>query len=264
MDPRDFIRGFFGIPRHHPSRFDPTCNSDGEDEFDSRDNPSQQSPNFNGSFRVFTNPAEMEGFFNQQLDEMLKQFGFFRGDGEGHGFPSPGFFHRGGPNDLPFGPGDPQERNAGTRDFMLKKDEHPGYAKPEQFSQNRRDVELEQIPENFDKMYTPQGGNQPKFGSNMQTFSFGQTFSSSSVMLPDGSVEQHRVVKDNEGRETTTVTKKNGEDCITVTTIKHPDGKEERHESNSCAELNDFSMTIRQLPRQDDDSIIEEIFGFRK
>ena len=51
------------------------------------------------------------------------------------------------------------------------------------------------------------------------------------------------MTKDNEGRETTTVIKKSGEDCYTVTTIKHPDGREERQESNSCSQLNDFGSS---------------------
>ena len=50
-----------------------------EDDFENplspenRNNPN--NPGFQGSFRVFTNPLEMESFFSQQFDEMLKQFG---------------------------------------------------------------------------------------------------------------------------------------------------------------------------------------------
>ena len=57
------------------------------------------------------------------------------------------------------------------------------------------------------------------------------------------------MTKDNEGRETTKVIKRSGEDCYTVTTIKHPDGREEREESNICPKLNDFNRTFRQGPR---------------
>ena len=51
-----------------------------------------------------------------------------------------------------------------------------------------------------------------------------------------------RYINEN-GRETTTVLKYSGEDCYTVTTIKHPDGREERQESNSCSQLNDFGSS---------------------
>ena len=51
-----------------------------------------------------------------------------------------------------------------------------------------------------------------------------------------------RYINEN-GRETTTVLKYFGEDCYTVTTIKHPDGREERQESNSCSQLNDFGSS---------------------
>ena len=34
------------------------------------------------SFHVFTNPLEMEKFFDNQMDQILKGFGFGRGLGE--------------------------------------------------------------------------------------------------------------------------------------------------------------------------------------
>ena len=34
------------------------------------------------SFHVFTNPLEMEKFFDSQMDQILKGFGFGRGLGE--------------------------------------------------------------------------------------------------------------------------------------------------------------------------------------
>ena len=71
------------------------------------------------------------------------------------------------------------------------------------------------------------------------------------------------MTKDNEGRETTTVIKKSGEDCYTVTTIKHPDGREERQESNSCPQLNDFSRSFSgQLGNLARESLVDRIFKF--
>ena len=83
------------------------------------------------------------------------------------------------------------------------------------------------------------------------------------LFFSDGSIEEKQVTKDNEGRETTTVTKKSGEDCYTVTTIKHPDGREERQESNSCPQLNDFSRSFSgQLGSLARESIVDRIFKF--
>ena len=83
------------------------------------------------------------------------------------------------------------------------------------------------------------------------------------LFFPDGSIEEKQVTKDNEGRETTTVIKKSGEDCYTVTTIKHPDGREERQESNSCPQLNDFSRSFSgQLGSLARESIVDRIFKF--
>jgi hypothetical protein len=87
MDPKDFFRGFFGMPPRQPPPNSPFQNpgfqmpseQESDDDFENplspehRNNPN--NPGFQGSFRVFTSPLEMESFFSQQFDEMLKQFG---------------------------------------------------------------------------------------------------------------------------------------------------------------------------------------------
>ena len=80
-------------------------------------------------------------------------------------------------------------------------------------------------------------------------------------LILDGSSEEKKVTKDNEGRETTKVIKRSGEDCYTVTTIKHPDGREEREESNICPKLNDFNRTFKQQ-FGDQESLVDKIFRF--
>ena len=113
------------------------------DNNDSDDLPDGMNGNKRHShFHVFTNPLEMERFFNQQMDEIMKSFGMFgfggkkTGDqGEFSAFPAfpaidtPGSFQGGGE-----GSGG-EER--GSRDFMLKKDHEksekltrPGYIDP--------------------------------------------------------------------------------------------------------------------------------------
>jgi len=251
MDPKDFFRGFFGIPPRHPGFQMPTEESD---DFENESQEQNPPGGFHGSFRVFTNPVEMESFFNQQFDEVLKQFGF---NGSGN-FPrnfSEGFQNRG------FNESSVEEN---PRDFMLKKDDHPGYLKPDH-SKERHDVEIDGLPDDFGKFHN-KPAEQPNFSRPnhegfTRSFNFGQSFSSSSVRLSDGSSEEKQVTKDNEGRETTKVIKRSGEDCYTVTTIKHPDGREEKEESNICPKLNDFNRTFRQQIG-DQESLVDKIFRF--
>ena len=212
-----------------------------------------------GSFRVFTNPLEMESFFTEQFDDMLKMFGF------GH-FAGPGFF-RGNvhPGELPFL--EEAEEEPGSREFILKKDDRSGYILPDQLKE-RRDTEIDQVsPDDLDKLYSPDYPKQPKINpwfhegqDYNRVFSFGQSFSSQTIQMPDGSIEELKTVKDNEGRETITVTKKNNEECLTITTIRHPDGREERHESNECPQIQQFRSTMRQFNNGNSisDSIIDK------
>ena len=90
MDPKDFFRGFFGMPPRQPPPNSPFQNpgfqmpseQESDDDFENPPSPEHRNnPGFQGSFRVFTNPLEMESFFSQQFDEMLKQFG---GGGRGN------------------------------------------------------------------------------------------------------------------------------------------------------------------------------------
>ena len=97
------------------------------------------------NFRVFTNPLEMERFFNQQMDEILKTFGFFGSAGSNgprenndNTFPAfPSF-----PSTIPsgqFGHGSTNQEDEiekGSRDYMLKEDSEkqklkPGYVEPD-------------------------------------------------------------------------------------------------------------------------------------
>ena len=218
--------------RHHHPRSEFPCD---DDQIPHNSNP-EDGDHFRGSFRVFFNPLEMDKFFNQQFDEMLKIFGF------GHGGQHEQFFPL-QQDELP--------DNEGTRDFMLKRDNHPGYLKAD-FNQKDTEIEADQVsPEDLSKLYSSPAP-QPYSTQRFQT----QSFSSRTVQLPDGSVEEHTTVKDHEGRETSTVTKKTGEECMTATTIIHPDGKVERHESNTCPQLQEFGRL------QIGESIMDKLFRF--
>ena len=218
-----------------------------ENDENSQDLPHPDQPNQRRNFGVFSSPLEMEGFFNQQLDEMLKQFGFGP-------FGTPGFFGNVNPGQqqVPFAPPDDDE---GSREFVLKKEwDH---------NNDHRDKEID-LPtqEDWDRLYP---GAQPKHRSpsrSQDPFSFfsGSSFSSSTVTKPDGSVEQRKTIRNSDGSETSIVSTKHGDECRTVTTTKNPDGTQSVEESNACAGLSEFNMTIRQMP--DSSPMFDRIFKF--
>ena len=117
--------------------------SEENDEFDEENQP----PRHRGSFHVFTSPLEMESFFNQQFDEIFRQFGF----GQFPGGAFPGHGHPGHPGLQPYS--DQEVDESGARDFMLKKDDHPGYIRTDQ----RQDTEIDEVPpEDLGKLYPQQ------------------------------------------------------------------------------------------------------------
>jgi len=102
---------------------------------DDDNNPNEERNNWRPGFHVFTNPLDMERFFNQQMDEMIKSFGIFgsfRDQNErNNGFPAidiPRHQQREGQNF--------SECDKGSREFMLKEDydrklKSPGYIAPD-------------------------------------------------------------------------------------------------------------------------------------
>jgi len=130
MDPKDFIRGFFGIPR--PPNTNPRAPED-----DEMDENHSSGPRI--GIQVFTNPLEMESFFSEQFDEILKQFGFGQ-------FSGPGFYgSQVHPGMMPSHPLEDEstDESGGARDFMLKKDDHPGYIRSNPLKEDRQDLEID-------------------------------------------------------------------------------------------------------------------------
>ena len=229
---------------HHRRRMRP---SDNEESDQDQPNPPNQQRNFG----VFSSPLEMESFFNQQLDEMLKQFGFGQ-------FGSPGFFGHVNPTPgqeqavPPFS----QERDdgEGSRDFMLKKE----------WDHNRdhdhRDKEINApTQEDWNRLFPEQ--RQQKQRQDPFSFFSGSSFSSTTMTNPDGTIEQRKTIRNSDGSETAIVSKKHGDECHTVTTTTNPDGTQTIQESNACQELSEFNMTIRQMP-DGPSTMFDKIFKF--
>ncbi|XP_023326350.1 uncharacterized protein LOC111699841 [Eurytemora carolleeae] len=75
MDNRDFykiFRGFLGLNRTDPG-FPPDEDRDKGDKYSDQEH--RNDPNFR-NFQVFTDPLEIHKFFQQEMDEMFRNFGF--------------------------------------------------------------------------------------------------------------------------------------------------------------------------------------------
>jgi len=197
-------------------------------------------------YKVFTNPLEMNRFFEEQMDEMLRNFGqgFFGGDLRS-GPPGPWGGHL-----QPALP-QPHEENGSKRDLMLK-DPHlpvvpdaPAVAKPlkdEDLSDNWQSLLGEKrTPGKQGQLFGSEeesrrsgcspserglggwfgnrgfGGGAFDFGNQDQSPGggggggvkfFSSSVSESTVRGPDGGLETTRTVRSSDGREEVTVTKR--------------------------------------------------------
>lgn len=282
MDPRDFFRGIFGIPRSHRPHDGHGYRGDGDDDdgdlrrgrrhFDHNDDDDESGA---FSFHVFTNPLEMEKFFDSQMDQILKGFGFGRGlDG----------FGAFGGMQLPQPPSRPDSEegpSAGSREFMLKEDNRFGgheYRGEQDAGRKDSDMDEEVEERGLDGILAPPrgggaiapffgggdggggggifpGGLFPRIfpgfpgfgypeqfghpqnpggpGARSESFSFGSSMTRRVIQLPDGSVEEHSSARESDGTERVTVTRRLGDHSQTETTLRHPDGTEERTVSGS-------------------------------
>jgi len=271
MDPRDFFRGFFGVPRTGDPRFygdqpgqNHGSNCDDHDE-EGCNGCRRRHPNSpEEGFDVFTNPLDMERFFNHRMEEMMR--GFFGGvllpPGMGQPPQMPG-------QPMPPGMGeqedDGESGSAGSRDFMLK----DGYVKrpsgasgqDEKWEDGEVDInQLDKIspsqqpmpPTPFRGLFSadPFFNGQSPSSPEVHTFSFGQSSSSSFVSRPDGSTEEQKTTRDSQGNVKTTVKRclPGKDQCQIITTIKKSDGTEEKSESTTnmdASEIEEFEARWR-------------------
>ena len=161
MDSRDFrsiFRQMFGFPNsgsHNHNRED--LYQDDREEFDPRRGPpfhhdSREDDGFNFNsrgFSVYTDPFEMNRFFDQQLDEMLKMFGHSFGFGH-----NPGGSYGGESRMIPLVEPD-DEGPSHARDFMLKDDGQQPRVDTEVDSDNVDMRELDRLMKSRDNPCRP-------------------------------------------------------------------------------------------------------------
>lgn len=206
MDPNDLgrlFKQFWGFPGGGINRREPP-------DMDPDDRQSSVDP-----FSVLTDPLQMHRFFDQQMDEILKNFSSI-GVGRGVDLPQLGA--------VPDEP-DPQSK----REFMLKDDAFS--TKP------RRDIDLDEKEvdtTDFDKLFGRKVDKDgwETVGPSSRTFSepeyqgiqtWGRSYSS--VRRGDGSSETTTTIRNSDGSQTITVTRQIGDQVTEETTQIRPEGE---------------------------------------
>jgi len=288
MDSRDFrsiFRQMFGFPNHgghHHNRED--FYQDDREDFDPRRGPPfhhdseqpREDEGFNfGSrgFNVYTDPFEMNRFFDQQLDEMLKMFGHSFGFGH-----NPGRSYGGENRMIPQVEPD-DEGPSHARDFMLKDDGQQPRVDTEVDSDNVDMRELDRLMKSRDNPGRPHHQEQkptslwglfspPSFdrrelpsGGRGNFYSFGSSMTQRSVTGPEGRLETTRTVRNSDGSEVVTVTKQMGDKSYEIVTNRSKDGSvstEEKLVNIAESELDKFKedlkdnkQELRPQPRDD-------------
>ena len=216
MDPHDLrniFRQFFGFQDNWRQRNDPFgCPPEGPDEGCDEDGHESHSSNPRG-FTMYSDPLEMHKYFDQQMDEMLKMFGFgFGGFSNGGAF---GGFDRNDERMIPFQP--PCQREDGAReddarDFMLKDEGQPKVDTEADWNQlDMTDIDKlmknhsrSSGEENESRLRPYNGGNfmqddeDKRFKHNPGRFSFqsfGSSMSEKSIRNSNGGVETTTTIR---------------------------------------------------------------------
>lgn len=289
MDPRDFrsiFRQMFGFPNHGGQSREDIYQE--RDELDPRqerrfpdDGRSTETDGFNfhsRGFSVYTDPLEMNRFFDQQLDEMLRMFGHSFGFGSGHGEAhSYGGFGPGANRMIPMEPVEPDsDIQAHARDFMLKDDGQQPRVDIEVDSDSVDMKELDQLMKSRDNPcdfhHHPRQNNlwdlfpRPSLerrdeGERLHSFGGGSISVTQRTVTGNGCQETTRTVKNGDGSEVVTVTKQVGDKSYETVTSRTRDGAvstEERLVNITENELDQFKLDLkdnkqelRSQPRDD-------------
>ncbi|CAG9862744.1 unnamed protein product [Phyllotreta striolata] len=188
-------------------------------------------------FDIFTDPLQMHQYFEQEMNNILKSFGFQEFGNFSQQFDS---------TNIPALEASPDD----LRDQFLK----PGYVKPESPSDMvDKDLDEKVKSGNFDSLLNDKSTNivpyKPPFSGN-RFFSHGTSESYKSIAKPDGSVETHRTKRDSHGNEETTVCHKIGDKEYCVIKQKDAQGNESTTEKyvNMSANEKDIFFKPNSTP----------------
>ncbi|EZA56344.1 hypothetical protein X777_02963 [Ooceraea biroi] len=160
-------------------------------------------------FHIFSDPLQITRYFEHQMDNMLKDFGF--------GFN--GFFSDTIPRDGP-------ESNYNLRDNMLKEPDIDAI-QPRQKVDTDLDGKISK--EEVFKMWKEDKQDTETKIATPFSFNFANRHISKQIKRrPDGTVEQRQVFRDSEGNQQTIVSKEMDDKKYVVTTKKDKNGIESR------------------------------------
>jgi len=253
MDPGELgklFRLFLGLPTDRPPLNRNNHHDENqEDAFHPRDQVTGGEDRGRRGFTVFTDPLEIHRFFEQQMDDMLRSFG-------------QGLGGLGGGGAIMMDPREDDRSSCGSvRDFMLKDEGQPQVDKDMDSSQvdigelekllGRKDnvkVEKEDVDKGrrdlfggsmrigdgglFGGIQEAPGGGVGIFGglgrnegeNNSFFRSFGTSVVEKSTRLPNGGVETSRTVRNSDGTEVVTLTRKIGDQVHQQTTTTDREG----------------------------------------
>ncbi|XP_014468757.1 PREDICTED: uncharacterized protein LOC106741362 [Dinoponera quadriceps] len=238
MSVLDYFRGLFGAKRRDEpgtsglgdrySYRDQFRNPIWEYDEDDDDMDDFRHPRTGIRFHIFSDPFEMTRYFESEMENMLKNFGF------GNDFH---FFSNGIIGALP--PAEEKESNASTlRDRMLKSASDSSVLTPEQKVDTDLDGKL--TKDDFSKMWQERIEDPPA----PRSFNFGKFVKKEFVRRPDGILEQKQVIRDSEGNQETIVTREIGDQKYVVTTKTDKYGVETKSEdliNMDESDLQDFN-----------------------
>jgi hypothetical protein len=175
---------------------------------------------FSRNFNIFTDPLEMHKYFEQQMSEMLRNFGFNEfSDSFNHQFSFPQI------EEIPHE--DEAELPSGDlRGQFLK----PGFEGPQMRNEEKKDQDIDGKLDikDWGSIFKGENSVTPYHKEVVpRTHFFGQSVTSKTIRNPDGSIETHHTVRDNQGNEETTITRKIGDKEHSITKRRDKDGKEE-------------------------------------
>jgi len=302
MDPSEFgklFRLFLGIPNHrHPPEDRGIHHGDHEYDDDhhehagnSRDEVIAGEDRDRRSFTVFTDPLEIHRFFEQQMDDLLRSFGN-------------GFGGLGREGAIMMEPREEESHSDGhsgcARDFMLKDEGQPKIDRDLDSSQvdmGELELLLRRRDSGRGKEADTEKGRRNLFGgplrlgegslfgglqggpggigifgglgrdegeNNNFVRSYGSSVVEQSTRLPSGGVETSRTVRNSDGTEVITVTRKIGDQVHQQTTSTDREGKsttENRFTNIEEGELTQFDNKMDGGGWQVQPSPREEMMG---
>ncbi|KAJ8965713.1 hypothetical protein NQ317_000174 [Molorchus minor] len=185
-------------------------------------------------FHIFSDPIEMHQYFEHQMNEILKTFGIQEFDNRffsEYSLPSLEEKH------------DDYNNSGELRDQFLKSGhEKPPYKESDKVD---KDVDGKVNLGDLDSLF---GKNSNSISFPSDSFFFGKSTSMKTIKHPDGSIETHRSIRDNEGNEELTICRKMAEKEYCVIKKKDKNGKEEVTEN--FVNLNENEKNIFFKPKE--------------